>query len=68
MAYTYVKEVVKCKKNYIMMYIRKKDWGADQVVMKTDMALIRSVIDYGCITYGYAAKMQSGTDMGTKKN
>uniref|UniRef100_A0A8C2Q875 Reverse transcriptase n=1 Tax=Cyprinus carpio TaxID=7962 RepID=A0A8C2Q875_CYPCA len=48
----------KCKRVInVMRCLRGKEWGASRLAMKKIyMALIRSVLDYGCVVFGSAAQ------------
>lgn len=54
------KVVDKCKKVInIIRCLCNKEWGADMTSMKIlYVGLIRSIVDYGCMAYGSAAKSE----------
>lgn len=43
--------------NDILLCLKGNDWGADRTTLRAlYVGLIRSVLDYGCLVYGSAAK------------
>lgn len=43
--------------NDILLCLKGNDWGADRTTLRAlYVCLIRSVLDYGCLVYGSAAK------------
>lgn len=52
------KIVCKCKKgNNILCSLAGSDWGAERdTLFMIYQAIVRSILDYGCVVFGSAAK------------